>query len=136
MTPDVITRTIQTFFVPVSPCTQTAFANVPVDFAAPPWISLYVLPGKTTAQEIPASGFGNGKRVGSVKVQIITAPGDGSQLGGNLAAQVEALFRWTTLTSADGEGLYFEEPYTDEDGPDPEGHYQHTVTAPWWCWTP
>ncbi|MBF0481696.1 MAG: hypothetical protein HQK81_12320 [Desulfovibrionaceae bacterium] len=136
MTPDVITRTIQGYFAPFSPCAQTAYANVPEDFPAPPWLSFYVLPGQTTVQEIPINGFGNGKRVGVVKIQIITAPGDGSQVGGALAGQVEALFRWRTLVSAAGEGLYFEEPYTSEDGPDSEGHYQHTVTAPFWCWTP
>ena len=135
MSPDAITRAVQTYLEQNPVLAQRAYANVPADFAAPPWMSAYVYPGQTTMEEIAVGGLGLGKRVGVVKVQIVTGPGQGSQTGGAYAAQVEALLRWATL-GPDPDQLFFEEPYTNENGPDAEGHYLHTVTAPFWCWTP
>jgi hypothetical protein len=135
VSPDAVTRAVQIHLEanPVLP--QRAYANVPADFACPPWMSAYVLPGQATAQEIALNGAGVGKRVGVVKVRIVTGPGQGSQAGGAYAAQVEGLLRWVNL-GVDPDEVFFEEPYTTENGPDNEGHYIHTVTAPWWCWTP
>lgn len=131
MTPDEITRAFQTYFNQAWTTTPVAYDNVPFDIPqGQSWLRCSVRPGMATGDE--AGDNGVALRSGATLVQVFTPVNTGSQDGGALAGQVEALFRKTTLPGS----IYCEEPYTTEVGVDKDSSmYLHLVSVPWWCWT-
>lgn len=84
--------------------------------------------GRTHSDEVGDTGNEAAHRNLVLKIQVFVPLDSGTLAAAGYADDIEALFRRASLS-----GVYVDEPYTTDNGPD-GAWYQMTINIPAWCW--